>query len=138
MPPLLVPHPTEDANTGMTSVPVNTEASVDVSSLLASCLMKVKREIMRFGVEQAMSRWRVISEYFQTEDWWPAVARDVEALFDEAYEKRNRLQEERDNRQQSSTFQVNNNISACSPVGIGTASQVVASNKGEVSFYKHQ
>ena len=32
---------------------------------------KAKREIERFGVENALTRWRVICDYMHTEDWWP-------------------------------------------------------------------
>ena len=55
---------------------------------------KVKREIRRYGVDRAMARWRVMCDYMQTEDWWPAVARAVELVFDNAYEERNRILEE--------------------------------------------
>lgn len=62
---------------------------------------KAKREIERFGVENALTRWRVICDYMHTEDWWPPVARKVEEVFDEAFKERNKqLQKERE-RQQS-------------------------------------
>ena len=45
---------------------------------------KVKRDIKLFGPEEALRRWRGVSEYFQTEDWWPSVARKVDDVFVEA------------------------------------------------------
>lgn len=63
---------------------------------------KAKREIERFGVENALTRWRVICDYMHTEDWWPPVARKVEEVFDEAFKERNKqLQKERLTRGQS-------------------------------------
>ena len=36
----------------------------------------------------------VLCDYFQTEDWWPAVAREVEAVFDSFFEEKNLRQTE--------------------------------------------
>ena len=61
---------------------------------------KVKLEIRFYGVEKAMARWRVICDYMQTEDWWPAVARAVEKVFDKAYKERDLQQQAERLRQQ--------------------------------------
>ena len=68
---------------------------------------KVEREIRRYGVDEARKRWSVICDYMQTEDWWPAVARSVEDVFDIAYEERNRCQAEQNNRQAIPPIQLN-------------------------------
>lgn len=49
---------------------------------------KVEREILRYGVDRAMERWRVVCDYMQTESWWPPVACAVEEVFDDAYNER--------------------------------------------------
>ena len=54
----------------------------------------MKREIRRNGLEEAMKLWEKEIGIHHTEDWWPPVARAVEALFDEAYEARARKEEE--------------------------------------------
>ena len=45
---------------------------------------RVRHDIKRFGPEKALADWRVICDYMKTYDWWPSVARKVEAVFDEA------------------------------------------------------
>lgn len=54
----------------------------------------MKREILRNGLEEAMAWWKQEIKIHHTEDWWPPVARAVEALIDEAYEVRARKEEE--------------------------------------------
>ena len=47
----------------------------------------VRRDIRRFGAEEARRRWLKVSEYYVTEDWWPSVARKVNDVFDEIPEE---------------------------------------------------
>lgn len=56
---------------------------------------KVEREVRRYGAAEALKRWKLVGEYFQTEDWWPGVARAIEELFDQAFEDEHRREEER-------------------------------------------
>ena len=67
---------------------------------------KVEREIRRYGVEEAMKRWRVICDYMQTEDWFPPVVRKVEKVFDSAFDERNRQRAESASRQAASPIQL--------------------------------
>ena len=106
MPTLAITPPSGNANASTSSVSVEVEAAAAVPSVQVAFRQKVEREIRRYGVEQAMGRWRVVCDYMQTEDWWPAVARDVEAVFDQAYDERNRQQAELANRQAISPIQV--------------------------------
>ena len=87
---------------------------------------KVKREIKRYGVDQAMARWRVLCDYMQDEDWWPAVVRAVDEIFDEAYDERNRmLEEERKNRGSKIQLSVNQKVGDTdNHFGSGSNSQV--------------
>lgn len=78
----------------------------NMPSLPVAFHQKVEREIKRYGVDMAMERWRVMVDFFQTEDWWPAVAREVETVFDEAYEERNRQQTELNCRRTASPIQL--------------------------------
>ena len=75
---------------------------------------KVKSDILRYGLEKALERWHVVCDYMQTQDWWPAVARQVEAVFDNAFEERARLQREERQRQQEERQQI-------APVNINVA-----------------
>ena len=54
---------------------------------------KVKIDILRYGVEEALARWKLDIERMHTEDWWPPVARAVEAVINEAFEARARKEE---------------------------------------------
>lgn len=54
---------------------------------------KVKIDILRYGVEEALRRWKQDIERMHTEDWWPPVARAVEAVINEAFEARARKEE---------------------------------------------
>lgn len=54
---------------------------------------KVKTDILRYGVEEALRRWKQDIERMHTEDWWPPVARAVEAVINEAFEARARKEE---------------------------------------------
>lgn len=49
---------------------------------------KVKIDILRYGLEEALRRWKQDIERMHTEDWWPPVARAVEAVINEAFEAR--------------------------------------------------
>ena len=51
---------------------------------------KVKIDILRYGLEEALRRWKQDIERMHTEDWWPPVARAVEAVINEAFEARAR------------------------------------------------
>lgn len=93
------------------SIPVITysnpaDQAQNMPSLPVAFRQKVEREIKRYGVEVAMDRWRVMVDFFQTENWWPAVAREVETLFDEAYEERNRQQTELNSRRTATPIQL--------------------------------
>ena len=93
------------------SIPVITysnpaDQAQNMPSLPVAFRQKVEREIKRYGVDMAMERWRVMCDYMQTEDWWPAVAREVETVFDEAYEERNRQQTELNCRRTASPIQL--------------------------------
>lgn len=68
---------------------------------------KVEREIKRYGVDEAQKRWHVLCDYFQTEDWWPAVAREVEAVFDNYFEEKNQQQAEQNRTQMQPAVQLN-------------------------------
>ena len=54
---------------------------------------KVKIDILRYGLEEALRRWKQDIERMHTEDWWPPVARAVEAVINEAFEVRARKEE---------------------------------------------
>lgn len=54
---------------------------------------KVKTDILRYGLEEALRRWKQDIERMHTEDWWPPVARAVEAVINEAFEARARKEE---------------------------------------------
>ena len=54
---------------------------------------KVKIDILRYGLEEALRRWNQDIERMHTEDWWPPVARAVEAVINEAFEARARKEE---------------------------------------------
>ena len=127
----------EELEAVKTSATKQAEAVVAVSCVQADFCKRVEREIKRYGVEMAMSRWRVVCDYLQTEPWWPTVANRVEALFDDAYDRRNRLQMEAANRQPAPLVQLNNNPAATSPAGIDKADQVIVSNRGEVAYTKY-
>ena len=58
----------------------------------------MKIDILRYGVEEALARWKLDIERMHTEDWWPPVARAVEAVINEAFEARARQQQEERNR----------------------------------------
>lgn len=84
---------------------------------------KVNSEILRYGLDKALDRWHVVCDYMQTQDWWPAVARKVEALFDAAFAERARLQQEELQRQRQQQLQ------PVAPVNINVAQ--VQSNKAQ-------
>jgi hypothetical protein len=50
---------------------------------------KIRREVKLYGFEKALERWRVVCDYMQDEDWWPAVVRKVEETIDEIIEEMN-------------------------------------------------
>ena len=54
---------------------------------------KVKIDILRYGLEEALRRWKQDIERMHTEDWWPPVVRAVEAVINEAFEARARKEE---------------------------------------------
>ena len=54
---------------------------------------KVKIDILRYGLEEALRRWKQDIERMHTEDWWPPVAHAVEAVINEAFEARARKEE---------------------------------------------
>ena len=54
---------------------------------------KVKIDVLRYGLEEALRRWKQDIERMHTEDWWPPVARAVEAVINEAFEARARKEE---------------------------------------------
>ena len=54
---------------------------------------KVKIDILRYGLEEALRRWKQDIERMHTKDWWPPVARAVEAVINEAFEARARKEE---------------------------------------------
>ena len=54
---------------------------------------KVNIDILRYGFEEALRRWKQDIERMHTEDWWPPVARAVEAVINEAFEARARKEE---------------------------------------------
>lgn len=54
---------------------------------------KVKIDILRYGLEEALRRWKQDIERMHTEDWWPPVGRAVEAVINEAFEARARKEE---------------------------------------------
>ena len=93
-------------STSVITNPTPANQAQNMPSLQVVLHQQVEREIKRYGVDVAMERWRVMCDYLQTEDWWPAVAREVEMLFDEAYEERNRQQTELNCRQTASPIQL--------------------------------
>lgn len=66
--------------------PTSTHPSPDAATLafIQRVCAKVKNDIRLYGPDVALKRWRGVSDYFQTEDWWPSVARKVEDTFEEA------------------------------------------------------
>ncbi|MBR4389023.1 MAG: hypothetical protein IKT00_07580 [Prevotella sp.] len=96
---------------------------------------KVKREITRYGVENALTRWRVVCDYLQTECWWPEVARKVELVFDDAFNDRNHQLWE------SEQLRANTNVfvqTGGNPTGVRRADQVIGLNKGDVTHTKYE
>ena len=87
-------------NTHFPSLPPSDDAAAVVSIqsvidyFVAHYCGAIKREIRRNGLEEAMKLWEKVIGIHHTEDWWPPVARAVEALIDEAYEARARKEEE--------------------------------------------
>ena len=87
-------------NTHFPSLPPSDDAAAVVSIqsvidyFVAHYCGAMKREIRRNGLEEAMKLWEKVIGIHHTEDWWPPVARAVEALIDEAYEARARKEEE--------------------------------------------
>lgn len=87
-------------NTHFPSLPPSDDAAAVVSIqsvidyFVAHYCGAMKREIRRNGLEEAMKLWEKVIGIHHTEDWWPLVARAVEALIDEAYEARARKEEE--------------------------------------------
>ena len=87
-------------NTHFPSLPPSDDAAAVVSIqsvidyFIAHYCGAMKREIRRNGLEEAMKLWEKEIGIHHTEDWWPPVARAVEALIDEAYEARARKEEE--------------------------------------------
>lgn len=129
--------PSSKANTVMTSASSHAGEAGIVPTMQAVFCKKAKQEIMRYGVNTAMERWRVIGEYMQTEDWWPPVARKVENVFNKAYKKHNQQQETMANREPAPLVQLNNNPAASNPVGIGHTDQVIPFNQGNVTHTKY-
>ena len=93
---------TDELNTPVFQSP---DATTPLASVQEAFCRKVKREIKRFGVEKALSRWRVMCDYMQTEDWWPFVARKVEAVIDDAFEERDRREQAEHDRQRQAEQQ---------------------------------
>ena len=85
------------------------KSNIDYADSLAppQSSRKVERDIKRYGVDEAQRRWHVLCDYFQTEDWWPAVAREVEAVFDNFFEEKNLRQTEANRAQMQPTVQLN-------------------------------
>ena len=50
------------------SAPIYQTLNATPLTLEATFCDKAKREILRFGVENALTRWRVICDYMHTED----------------------------------------------------------------------
>ena len=151
----IVPHSPSNGNAVLASAPEKAEEATVISAVLASApekaeeatvmsaeqvkfCKKVEREILRYGVNGAMERWRVVCDYMQTEDWWPSVAREVEVVFDAAYVAYNNRLEKMANRQSVPLVQLNNNPAASNPVGIHNADQAIVSNMGDVTHTKYQ
>ena len=134
----ITPCPSSEVNAVTTSATRQAEAVMTVPTAPANFCKKVARDIMRYGVDEAMNRWRVVCDYLQTEPWWPETAEEVEALFDDAYEERNRREMDLANRQSAPFVLVSNNPAATNSVGINQADQVIASNMGNVAHTKYQ
>lgn len=83
-----------------------TGVATSMPTVQVAFCQKVGREIKRYGVEEAMKRWRVICDYLQTEDWFPSVVREVETAFDKAFDERNRQLAENASRQAPSSIQL--------------------------------
>ena len=86
--------------------PCQTTHTPNTLSVQVAFRQKVEREIRRYGVDMAMKRWHVICDYLQTEDWWPAVVREVDMVFDKAFDERNLRQIEELNRRNPSHIQL--------------------------------
>ncbi len=63
---------------------------------------KIKREVKLYGLKEALARWRVVSDYMQDEDWWPAVVRKVEETIDNLIEEKENIQQAERERQHES------------------------------------
>ena len=107
-------------NTHFPSLPPSDDAAAVVSIqsvidyFVAHYCGAMKREIRRNGLEEAMKLWEKVIGIHHTEDWWPPVARAVEALIDEAYEARARKEEEERQRMQTPLFNFyNTSTSQC-------------------------
>ena len=86
-------------NTHFPSLPPSDDAAAVVSIqsvidyFIAHYCGAMKREIRRNGLEEAMKLWEKVIGIHHTEDWWPPVARAVEAVINEAFEARARKEE---------------------------------------------
>lgn len=134
----IIPRSSSNANAVLTSAPNQAEGATVMPTAQVEFCKKVERDIKRYGVNQAMERWHVVCDYMQTEDWWPSVVREVEVVFDTAYDDYNNQQEKMASRQPVPLVQLNNNPAASNPIGIGKADQAIVSNMGDVTHTKYQ
>lgn len=101
---------------------------------------KVKRDIRRYGVEEALKRWKCICEYFQTEDWWPPIVRVIEEVFDEAFDEEHKNQATPEQSNPGINIAIGSNMTGANGQWISSqvnkAEQVVGVNEGDVVHVK--
>ena len=94
-------------------VPIPAPLSADATAPASErYCKKFRREVKLYGLKEAQERWRVVCDYMQDEDWWPAVVREIEGTVDKIIEeKENNEQAERERQQESKPMFVINNES---------------------------
>ena len=95
--------------TNEVSIPALQPADTTVPVYERYC-KRFKLEIKLYGLKQAMDRWRVVCDYMQTEEWWPAVACKVEEIIVsiiEEQESKQQAEREREKDSKSSLVIIN-------------------------------
>ena len=106
---LTIPQKFSETMPNEISTPVPSSADANAPAFERYC-KKFKREAKLHGLVKALERWRVVCDYMQDEDWWPAVVRKVEDTIDKILEEQENQQKAERERQYESNpvFIINN------------------------------
>lgn len=103
-------------------VPIPAYLSADaIAAAIEQYCKKFKRETKLYGLKEALARWRVVCDYMQDKDWWPAVVRKVEDTIDDILEEMENKQQAKRQRQQESNALV---VIKNEPIGIKQVDQL--------------